>query len=210
MPVGTWAALRRGTWLDPLHNWRLRAIRLGPGPGRDSVPAVAIRCQAGLASGGGWQTREILGVEIGSFRRRPSCRSWSSRWSSVAGLARYMRAQVLDVLDQDFVRTARAKGPERAASRHAGTWCATRFCRSSRSSASSLPALIAGSIIVETLLGIPGIGQYTFESIGTRDYDSIMAVVLLGALVFQLAMLAVDIAYGFIDPRIRLSAAGRT
>jgi len=55
------------------------------------------------------------------------------------------------------------------------------------------------------LLGIPGIGNYAFESIGSRDYDSIMAIVLVGATAFILANLLVDIAYGFIDPRIRLA-----
>ncbi|HVP04727.1 MAG TPA: ABC transporter permease, partial [Dehalococcoidia bacterium] len=66
-----------------------------------------------------------------------------------------------------------------------------------------LAGLIGGSIFVETLLGIPGVGLLAFESVGTRDYDMIMAIVLLGTTIFVLTMLLVDIAYGFIDPRVR-------
>ena len=126
-----------------------------------------------------------------------------------AGLARYMRAQVMDVLDQDFVRTAKAKGL-------AGQVVITRHViRNAMLPIATLlgfefAGLFTGALILETLLGIPGIGLFAFESIGSRDYDAIMAFVLLGSLVFQLAMLAVDISYGFIDPRIRFSAGAST
>jgi ABC-type dipeptide/oligopeptide/nickel transport system permease component len=68
-----------------------------------------------------------------------------------------------------------------------------------------LAALTGGSIFVETFLGIPGIGKYAFDTIGSRDYDSMMAIVLLGSAIFIASNLVVDIAYGFIDPRIRLA-----
>ena len=69
----------------------------------------------------------------------------------------------------------------------------------------ALAGLVAGSIIIETLLGIPGAGRFAFESVGARDYDAIMAIVLLGSLLFMLGNLIADIAYAFIDPRIRMS-----
>jgi peptide/nickel transport system permease protein len=69
----------------------------------------------------------------------------------------------------------------------------------------ALAGLVAGSIIIETLLGIPGAGRFAFESVQQRDYDAIMAVVLLGSLLFMLGNLIADIAYAFIDPRIRMS-----
>ena len=209
LPVGTWAALRRGTWLDPLPIGVF--VLFASVPVLVSIPFLQwlFAVKLGWLPSGGWQSREILGVEIGILSAEAILPIMALTLVSVAGLARYMRAQVLDVLDQDFVRTARAKGLReqpvitRHVVRNALLPIATLI-------GFEVAGLFAGSIIVETLLGIPGIGLYTFESIGSRDYDSIMAVVLLGALVFQLAMLAVDIAYGFIDPRIRLSAAGRT
>ena len=70
-----------------------------------------------------------------------------------------------------------------------------------------LAGLIGGSIFVETLLGIPGMGLLFYESVTARNYDVMMAIVLLGTTIFVFAMLAVDIAYGFIDPRVRLGGA---
>jgi ABC-type dipeptide/oligopeptide/nickel transport system permease component len=108
------------------------------------------------------------------------------------------------VLDQDFVRTARSKGLEeyvvisRHVVRNAMLPIATLV-------GFELAALFSGSLFVETFLGIPGIGRYAFDAIGSRDYDSVMAIVLLGSAVFMLANLLADLAYGFIDPRIRLS-----
>jgi ABC-type dipeptide/oligopeptide/nickel transport system permease component len=73
-----------------------------------------------------------------------------------------------------------------------------------------LAGLIGGSIFVETLLGIPGVGQLSFQAVTSRDYDTIMAIVLLGSTIFVLAMLVVDIAYGFIDPRVRAGGSIQT
>jgi ABC-type dipeptide/oligopeptide/nickel transport system permease component len=110
------------------------------------------------------------------------------------------------VLDQDFVRTARAKGLRaevvvvRHVMRNAMLPIVTIF-------GFELAGLIAGSIFVETLLGIPGLGLLFYESVNSRNYDMITAIVLLGSVIFVLAMLAVDVAYGFIDPRVRLGSS---
>jgi peptide/nickel transport system permease protein len=208
IPVGTWAALKRGTWLDPLSIGAF--VLLASVPVLVSIPLLqwTFAVKLGWLPTGGWKDRDIFGIEVGIFSAEAILPILALTLVSVAGLARYMRAQVLDVLDQDYVRTARAKGLNeypvitRHVVRNALLPIATLM-------GFEFAALFAGSIVLETLLGIPGIGLYAFESIGSRDYDSIMAIVLLGALVFQLAMLAVDIAYVFIDPRIRLSSAGR-
>ena len=205
IPVGTWAALRRGTWMDPLSIGTF--VLFASVPVLVSVPLLQwlFAVQLGWLPTGGWESREILGVEIGLLSAEAILQVMALTLLGVAGLARYMRAQVLDVLDQDYVRTARAKGLNeypivtRHVVRNALLPIATLM-------GFELAALITGSIILETLLGIPGIGLYAYESIGSRDYDSIMAIVLIGAVVFQLAMLVVDVAYVFIDPRIRLSA----
>ena len=205
IPVGTWAALRRGTWMDPLSIGTF--VLFASVPVLVSVPLLQwlFAVQLGWLPTGGWESREILGVEIGLLSAEAILPVMALTLIGVAGLARYMRAQVLEVLDQDYVRTARAKGLNeypivtRHVVRNALLPIATLM-------GFELAALITGSIILETLLGIPGIGLYAYESIGSRDYDSIMAIVLIGAVVFQLAMLVVDVAYVFIDPRIRLSA----
>ena len=70
----------------------------------------------------------------------------------------------------------------------------------------SLIGLIEGSFFVETLTGVPGAGRLTFESIGGRDYDMIMAVVIIGSTLYLLTSVAIDILYTIIDPRIRIGA----
>ncbi len=211
IPVGTWAALKRGTWLDP--------FVIGVFLLFASVPVVVTipllqwllaMEHDWLPFGGawlpssGWEVREFLGIELGIFSDRIILPVLILTLPGIAGLARYMRAQVLEVLDQDYVRTARSKGLEdvTVVSRHV---VRNALLPITTLLGFELAALLGGSIFVETLLGIPGIGSFAFESIGSRDYDAIMAIVLLGGAAFIGANLLVDIAYGFIDPRIRLA-----
>ena len=204
IPVGTWAALKRGTWLDPLAIGTF--LVFASVPVLVTVPLLQwlFAVKFGLLPSGGWEAHNYLGVKLGIFSRQIILPVIVLTLPGVAGIARYMGAQVLDVLDQDYVRTPRAKGLKefvvvnRHIVRNALLPIATIM-------GFELSGLIAGSIFLETLLGIPGIGLYTFEAIGSRDYDSIMAIVLVGTAAFLLANLLVDIAYGFIDPRIRLS-----
>ncbi len=204
IPVGTWAALKRGTWLDPFSIGTF--LVLTSIPVLVSIPVLQwiLVLQLGWLPSGGWSDAQYLGIEIGLFSKHAILPILILTLPGIAGIARYMRAQVLDVLDQDYVRTARSKGLEeyavvgRHVVRNALLPIATIL-------GFELAALFGGSLFVETFLGIPGIGRYAFDAIGSRDYDSIMAIVLLGSTVFTLANLLADIAYGFIDPRIRLS-----
>ena len=121
----------------------------------------------------------------------------------VAIVTRLTRASTLDVIGQDYVRTARAKGlPERAVRlrhilRNAMIPIATTL-------GFALAGLASGSFIVEYLFGIPGVGRLTIESLFARDYPIIMAVTLLGTTLFVLANLIIDLIYPVLDPRIRL------
>lgn len=206
IPVGVWAALKRGTWMDPLSIGTF--LLFASVPVVVSIPLLQwlFAVKLGWLPTGGWHVHEYFGVEIGILSREAVLPILILTLPGVAGIARYMRSQVLEVLDQDFVRTARAKGLEevvvvgRHVTRNAMLPIATIM-------GFELAALTGGSIFVETFLGIPGIGRYAFETIGSRDYDSMMAIVLLGSAIFITTNLIVDIAYGFIDPRIRLGGA---
>ncbi len=207
IPAGTWAALKRGTWLDPFSIGIF--VLLAAVPVLVWIPTLQwlLSVKLGVLPCCGWSVNQRIddasGVELGVLSKNIILPVLILTLPSVAGVARYMRAQVLEVLDQDYVRTARAKGLEEFAIvfrhiiRNALLPIVTIL-------SFDLAALISGSIFVETLIGIPGIGAYTFESIGSRDYDSIMAIVLLGSAAFMLANLLADIAYGFVDPRIRV------
>ncbi|MEX0800356.1 MAG: ABC transporter permease [Dehalococcoidia bacterium] len=203
LPVGIFAAMRQGTWQDPL----LISIFLffASVPVLVTIPVAQwlFALKLGWLPSGGWETRDILGVEIGLLDKRAIMPIVILTLPGVAGVARYMRAQVLEVLGEDYVRTARAKG-------------LTEFTVVSRHIARNallplvtlmgfaLVGLLGGSIFLETLLGIPGIGSYAFEAVFNRDYDGIMAIVLITSTAFIIANLLVDITYAFVDPRIRL------
>jgi peptide/nickel transport system permease protein len=70
-----------------------------------------------------------------------------------------------------------------------------------------LPHVLGGSVVIERVFGIPGMGLLAFDAVGTRDYPTVMGVATVMAVATMLSMLAVDVAYGFIDPRIRVEDA---
>jgi peptide/nickel transport system permease protein len=193
IPIGIYAALARGTFVDPLTIGFWLAI--------DAVPVfvlapllmwlLAIKFQfislsyEGLAS-----PNIILPIVLMSL-------------PGVAGVARFMRASVLSVVGEDYVRTARAKGLRES------TVVLTHITRNAMLPmitvvGLSLPGLAAGSLFVERAFGIPGIGQQSLEAALIPDYDVILVIVLFGATLFVLANILVDLIYGMIDPRVRV------
>jgi peptide/nickel transport system permease protein len=120
----------------------------------------------------------------------------------MAVIMRMTRSSMLEVMNEDYVRTARAKGvvPWRVVFKHA-----LRNAMLPTITVIGLQAglLLGGAIITETIFSWPGIGLYTYQSVGQRDYPSIQGVVLYGALLFVLINLIVDILYAILDPRVR-------
>ena len=122
----------------------------------------------------------------------------------LAFLVRLTRAAVLDVINQPFIRTARAKGvsPRTVVMKHA---LRNALIPVVTVVGLQLASIISGSAIVETVFAWPGIGWLAVQSIRTRDYPVIQGVVLLSSLAFSLITLVVDVLYTFIDPRIQYS-----
>jgi peptide/nickel transport system permease protein len=123
---------------------------------------------------------------------------------TVANFSRYMRSSSIDVLAQDYIKVARAKGlPERLVLmrhmvRNASLPMVTLV-------GLFLPALLAGNLIVETLFNYPGLGLLFFNSLGKEDYPVLLAYTLIGAIFVVLGNFAADIALTVADPRIRLA-----
>jgi peptide/nickel transport system permease protein len=122
-------------------------------------------------------------------------------YDGFAGLSRYMRASMLEVLRQDYVQVARAKGLQENI---------VIFKHVLRNSlipqvtilASILPGLIGGSIIIETIFSIPGLGQLGYESVLARDYPTVLALFTVSAILTLLGILISDILLSVVDPRI--------
>jgi ABC-type dipeptide/oligopeptide/nickel transport system permease component len=123
---------------------------------------------------------------------------------SSAIIARLTRASMLQVIREDYIRTARAKGlSERLVMvRHA---LKNAFIPVATILGPMFAALVTGTLVIEQIFAIPGLGKYFVTSITNRDYPVIMGTVLLYAFFLVLANLAVDITYAFLDPRIRYS-----
>jgi peptide/nickel transport system permease protein len=123
-------------------------------------------------------------------------------WSHSSRILRYVRSSMLDVIHQDYIRTARSKGAQEAivmfrhALPNALTPVITLF-------GLQFPSLLGGAIITETVFNWPGLGRLAVEAIHTRDYPVIMAINLLAAVMVVTGNLLADIMYGIVDPRIR-------
>jgi oligopeptide transport system permease protein len=123
----------------------------------------------------------------------------------LAFIARLMRSSMLEVLGQDYIKTAKAKGM----GEHVVTY--RHAIRNAILPVVSylgplLAAILTGSFVIEQIFGIPGLGNEFITSITNRDYTTIMGVTVFYSVLFLFSILIIDIVYGFIDPRIKLSS----
>lgn len=127
-----------------------------------------------------------------------------SAFGGLAGISRYMRSSMMEVLNQDYIRTARAKGLSESkvlykhALRNALLPIVTIL-------GLSIPGLIGGSVIFESIFAIPGMGRLFFDSVMSRDYPLIMGILTITALLTLIGNLLADISYAYVDPRIRVA-----
>jgi peptide/nickel transport system permease protein len=122
--------------------------------------------------------------------------------TGLAGMSRYMRSQMLEVLRQDYIQTARAKGLSertvvlRHGMRNALLPVVTLL-------GLSVPGLIGGSVITEQLFSIPGMGWLFYTGVMSRDYPVVMGILMIGGVLTLLGNLLADVAYHLVDPRLR-------
>lgn len=200
IPVGIFAALKQGTAWDPLAIGTFLLFQSIPV--LVLVPMLVLLFAAKLhwLPSGGFNGLFSLSMVIPTV---------ALSLPGIAGVARLARATMIGTLQEDFVRTARAKGlPE-------STVVFGHVARNSLVPVMttviglSLVGLIEGAFFTETLLGIPGIGLFVYDSVNGRDYNVILAIVLLITTAFVLANLLVDVALVIIDPRVRATGAPR-
>jgi ABC-type dipeptide/oligopeptide/nickel transport system permease component len=200
IPVGVFAAVKQGTWLDP---FAIGSFLLFQSiPVLVMVPTLVLLFAAQLhwLPAGGFD---------GIFSKSMIIPTVALTLPGIAGVARLARASMLVTLGDDFVRTARAKGLAEP------TVIVQHVARNSLVPVMttvvglSLVGLLEGALFTETLLGIPGVGRFVYESVNGKDYNVILAVVLMSATAFMLANLIVDLALVVIDPRIRAGQSGQ-
>lgn len=125
-----------------------------------------------------------------------------STFGGLAGFSRYMRSNMLEVIRQDYILTARAKGLSEQAViyRHA---LRNALLPVITILGLSVPGLIGGSVIFETIFAIPGMGKLFYDGVMMRDYPLIMGILVMGAILTLIGNLLADLCYAFADPRIR-------
>lgn len=217
VPLGVYAAAHRGSLLQRSITWTLFFFYSLPAFWMGTLLLVVfasghiVRCE-NLAFGAcfplsGWHS--FSGFEALSWPRKLLDVLWhlclpvvTLTYPPLAVISRYTRAGMLDTFKHDFIRTARAKGlPERAVVwrhglRHGILPIITLL-------GLELPHLISGAVVVEAIFGIRGMGLVTLEAMRMPDYPLVVSVVTLIALMTWLGSLLADIAYAWLDPRVR-------
>jgi peptide/nickel transport system permease protein len=212
LPAGVYAARRQGTWVDPAS---ISAFLFFQSiPGLVSVPflIVFLALRVDILPANGWPqdcvTLGFLPADyqcIGVLSTEAFIPLIALSLPGIAFWARFTRATTLTVLGEDYVRTARAKGINEfgVLTNHV---MRNALLPLSTLIGFSLLSLLEGSFFIENLSGIPGVGKLALEAVTGRDYDMIMAIVIVGAVGFVLISILVDVAYTLIDPRIRYDA----
>ena len=199
VPLGVIAAYRQGSILD--------RVVMGFSVLGFSMPSFVIGyCLIYVfAIELGWlpvQGYTRIGTDFGAFVERMILPSVTLGIIYMALIARITRASILEVLNEDYIRTARAKGLSnrvvlmRHALRNAAVPILTVI-------GVGVALLIGGAVVTESVFGLPGLGRLTVEAVLSRDFPTIQAVILLFSVVYVLINLLIDIGYTIFDPRIR-------
>lgn len=200
LPLGILAALRQGQAFDRAASALVLALYCVPVFWGGLLLQLAFG-----ATGLDWLPVVGLGDEgapLGERLARAILPVVCLAYGSLAYLSRQMRAGLLEQLSADYVRAARARGlPERlVVGRHA---LRNALLPIATLLAGVFPALIGGSVIVETIFDLPGVGRYAYEGLQQRDFFIVLATTTLGGLMTCLGMLASDLLAAAVDPRIR-------
>jgi len=196
VPLGAMAALRQNSWIDYLISSISSLGFAVPNFALAIVFITVISDIYHLLPTGGWGTPQQLIMPVIAYALFPTSQ-----------IARYTRVSVLEVLRADYIRTARAKGlPRRnVVVRHV---LRNALLPMITVIGPLLPDLITGSIFIEGIFSIPGLGSFFSTSAINRDYPMIMAVTLLYTVLIAVTYLVTDLLYMVVDPRVRLAGEG--
>jgi peptide/nickel transport system permease protein len=221
IPLGIMAAVWRDTWIDHIARvvsligvssptfWLAfimlaifyGGLEIAPGPGRLDAIAMPPPSVTGLLLidsiiAGDWETFRDAAAHL-------VLPSIVLAAATLGLITRTMRAAMLDCIEQDYVRVARAKGlvPWTVIVRHAFP---NALIPVVTLGGLAYANLLTGAVMTETVFSWPGLGRYTFRSAAALDFPAIMGITLIVAFVYLLVNLLIDISYAFLDPRVRL------
>lgn len=198
IPFGVIAAVKHNSWVDRL---LMSAAIVGlsiPNFWLGVLLVLGLAIYVPLFPPAGFETIQDGGVSALRYLVLPGIAIGAA---NAAFLARMVRSSMLDVLNQDYVRTARAKGlrPRAVIYRHA--------LRNALIAPLTIVGLLvanlaSGTVIIEIVFNVPGVGRLLINSVGRRDYPIMQGIILVTALIYILASLIVDLLYAVLDPRV--------
>lgn len=206
IPVGLYGAARRGSWLDRMSGGLMYALYSLPNyvAAMAVILAVVTFSLEWLPLRGATSDqfeRLSLGGKIADLAKHYVLITLCSAYGLAAFQTRFIRANVLETLGQDYIRTARAKGLSeyRVVVKHAFrnallplvTLLGVLF-----------PALVSGAVVLEVIFSWPGLGRLMFDAMLQRDYPTVMALSTLTAVLVLAGTLLADVCYGLVDPRV--------
>lgn len=211
IPIGVYSAVSHGRFSERLSTFFLFILY--------SIPSFWMAMILIFFLGGGdyWDLFPVYGILSPGAENYPFFKKalnflwhialpvFCLTYGSLAYLSRFQKGSLLEVLREDFVRTATAKGlpKHKVLLKHA---LRNALIPIITILAGILPAMIGGSVIIESIFSIPGIGQLGFEAVLSRDYPVIMAIATISAILTLLGILIADLVYVLVDPRISFEA----
>lgn len=202
VPLGVIAARYRGSWID-------QVIRI-LGVAGHAIPAfwfgllfiLILSVQFRLFPVGGMLTVGKDSLDIPDRAAHLFGPVLTLSLAGIANYSRYMRAETLEVLGQDYVRTARAKGLQENL---------VLFVHTLRNAllplvtalGTQIAFLVSGAVVIEQVFAWPGMGRMTFDAARSKDYPIVMAVVVIASMILLVSYIVRDVAYGIVDPRVR-------
>ena len=206
IPVGVYASVKPGGWFDKSTTLFVFIAFAAPSFWLALLAMKFFGAQLGILPISGLTS---LNFHKLSFTGKILDYAWHlilpvtlSAIGGLAGMSRYMRANMVEVLGQDYIRTARAKGlsERRVVLRHG---LKNALMPVITILGLSVPGLIGGSVIMESIFSIPGLGQLFYNAVISRDYPTVMGGLVLGAFLTLIGNLLADIGYAWADPRVR-------
>lgn len=195
VPLGIIAAIKQNTWVDGVTMFvALLGVSM-PIFWSGMILILIFSLKLGLlpvAGASSWKSFVLPSISLG--------------FQAMASIARITRSSMLEVIRQDYIRTARAKGlPEKVViGKHA---LKNALIPTVTSAGLQLGFLLSGAVLTETVFSLPGIGRFMIASVNARDIPAVMGCILFFTIVFTVVNLLVDILYGFLDPRIKAAYA---
>lgn len=195
IPLGITAAIHQNTWIDGVTMFiALLGVSM-PIFWSGMLLILIFSLKLGwlpVAGASTWKAFILPSVSLG--------------FQAMASIARITRSSMLEVIRQDYIRTARAKGlPEKVViNKHA---LKNALIPTVTSAGLQLGSLLSGAVLTETVFSLPGIGRFMIASVNARDIPGVMGCILFFTIIFSIVNLLVDILYGFLDPRIKADYA---